>query len=150
MPVIAFPSILTERLTDQGVKALADILDKVEIHTQQTTLAIAEERFEKKIVQLEAKISKQIAELQTQINNVRADLEAKIENVRTDLEAKIDNVRTQLEAKIDGVQANTDTKIEGLRTEIQKVRANMVMWMFIFWIGQISTITAILFAFFKP
>ena len=36
-----------------------------------------------------------------------------------------------------------------LRTEIQSVRADLIKWMFIFWMGQVATITGILFAFFK-
>jgi multidrug efflux pump subunit AcrA (membrane-fusion protein) len=160
MTIIALPNILTERLTEQGTKALVEILDKVEERSQQATLEIAEERFEKRIAQLGAKIDgarvelnanieNVHAELDAKIENFRAELDAKIENVRAELSAKIESVRAELEAKIDSVQANTDVKIEGLRVEMQKMRANIIMWMFIFWVGQVSTITAILFAFFK-
>ena len=36
-----------------------------------------------------------------------------------------------------------------LRQEIAEVKADIVRWMFIFWVGQIGVITGILFAFFK-
>ncbi len=87
MTVIAIPKILRERLTDEGADALVEILDKVEDRTQKAVLEISEERFEKRIAQLETKI------------------------------------------------AQAETRI--------------IRWMFIFWVGQVGTITAILFAFFR-
>ena len=80
MSIITFPKILNDRLTDEGARALADILDKVESSSQKTTLEIAEERFERKIAETESRLIK---------------------------------------------------------------------WMFIFWVGQLGSITAILFVFFK-
>ena len=87
MSVIALPKILTERLTEEGAKALVDILDKVSDQSQKAILELAEERFEKRIAQLDSKI--------------------------------------------------------------ENTKADIIKWMFIFWIGQVGTITAIIFAFFK-
>jgi lipoate synthase len=87
MSVVAIPKILIDRLTEEGARALVEIIDKVEEQAQKATLEIAEERFEKRIAQLDARI--------------------------------------------------------------EKVRADIIQWMFIFWIGQVGSITAILFAFFR-
>jgi len=87
MAVIAIPKILRERLTDEGADAFVRIIDHVEARAQQAILEIAEERFEKRLAQLDGKI--------------------------------------------------------------ERVRADLIQWMFIFWVGQVGTITAILFAFFK-
>ena len=40
-------------------------------------------------------------------------------------------------------------EIGKLRVELHGIRAELIKWMFIFWVGQVGTITAILFAFFK-
>lgn len=80
MTVIAIPKILRDKLTDEGADAFVEILDKVEERSQKATLEIAEERFEKRLSQVETSI---------------------------------------------------------------------IRWMFIFWVGQVGTITAILFAFFR-
>ncbi len=40
-------------------------------------------------------------------------------------------------------------EISKLRVEMSKMYANLIKWMFIFWVGQIGVITAILFAFLK-
>jgi molybdopterin synthase catalytic subunit len=39
--------------------------------------------------------------------------------------------------------------IAGLRVEIANARADMIRWMFIFWVGQLASILGILFVFFK-
>ena len=80
MTVISIPKILRDKLTDEGADAFVEILNKVEDRTQKAVLEIAEERFEKRLAQIETSI---------------------------------------------------------------------IRWMFIFWVGQVGTITAILFAFFK-
>jgi hypothetical protein len=36
-----------------------------------------------------------------------------------------------------------------LRTEMADLRANLIQWMFLFWLGQIGVLTGILFAFFR-
>jgi len=63
MTVIAIPKILRDKLTDEGADALVQILDKVEERSQKATLEIAEERFEKRIAQLEVKIASAKADL---------------------------------------------------------------------------------------
>ncbi|OGX05697.1 MAG: hypothetical protein A3G87_04955 [Omnitrophica bacterium RIFCSPLOWO2_12_FULL_50_11] len=40
-------------------------------------------------------------------------------------------------------------EIGRLRVDMEKIRADLIKWMFIFWVGQVGTITAILFVFFK-
>lgn len=89
MSVITFPKILTERLTDEGAKALADIFNTVESSAQRTTLEIAEERFERRLAQLDAKI-----------DTVAAKLDAKIDTVEARLDAKIDKVAAQIKAEL--------------------------------------------------
>ncbi len=80
MTVISIPKILRDKLTDEGADAFVEILNRVEDRTQKAVLEIVEERFEKRLVQIETRI---------------------------------------------------------------------IRWMFIFWVGQVGIITAILFAFFK-
>ena len=86
MAVITFPKILTDRLTDrltdEGARALADMFNTVENSAQKATLEIAEERFEKRVAQvqsaLETKIAQSEARLETKIAQSEARLETKI------------------------------------------------------------------------
>ena len=59
--------------------------------------------------------------------------------------AKEDNVRL-VEEKFEKRLAEEIGKV---RVEIAQVRADLIKWMFIFWVGQIGVLTGILFAFFK-
>lgn len=54
------------------------------------------------------------------------------------LVTEIANVRTEI--------ANVRTE---LKTDIANTKAEIIKWMFIFWVGQVAAITAILFTFFK-
>ena len=58
MAIITIPKILNDRLTDEGARALADMFKEVEASAQQTTLQIAEERFERKLAETKAEIIK--------------------------------------------------------------------------------------------
>jgi CRISPR/Cas system type I-B associated protein Csh2 (Cas7 group RAMP superfamily) len=87
MTVISIPKILRERLTDEGAEAFVQILDKVEDRTQKAVFEVVEERFEKRIAQLE--------------------------------------------------------------TKIESSKAEVIKWMFIFWVGQVGVTMGILFAFFR-
>ena len=78
MTVIAIPKILRDRLTDEGADAFVAILDKVEDRTQKAVLEITEERFEKRISQLDGRIETTRAQLDGKIETTRAQLETKI------------------------------------------------------------------------
>ena len=80
MTVISIPKILRDKLTDEGADALVQLFDKLGDSTHKDVLEIAEDRFEKRLAQVETSI---------------------------------------------------------------------IRWMFIFWVGQVATITGILFAFFR-
>lgn len=82
MSIITFPKILNDRLTDEGARALADILNQVEDNSNKRTLEVAEQKFERR-----------------------------------------------------------------LSEEIGKLRADIIKWMFIFWIGQAAMVIGIMQSF---
>ena len=91
MAVITFPKALIDRITDEGARSLADILNTVENSVQKATLEIAEECFEKRLAQVQS----------------------------------------------------------ALQTKIAQSEARLIKWMFIFWVGQLGSMIAILFVFLK-
>lgn len=60
------------------------------------------------------------------------------------IEAKVEK---RLEDKKDILATKLD--IEELRTEMQKMKADIIKWMFLFWIGQLASLIAILQIFFR-
>ena len=55
----------------------------------------------------------------------------------------------KVRVEIAQVKTDLEVKIAGLNVKIERVQANLIKWMFIFWVGQIGVLTGILFAFFK-
>ena len=131
MAVITFPKALTDRISDEGARALADILNTVENSAQKATLEIAEERFEKRVAQVEAR------------------LDAKIDTVAAGLKVEIADVKAELKTEIAHSEARLETKIAQVKVEISESKAEVIKWMFIFWAGQIGAMIAILFVFLK-
>lgn len=93
---------------------MAEIFNSVENTSQKTTLEIAEQKFERRLTQLDSKIGK-----------VYSQLDSKIDRVASQLDSKIDRVASQLDSKIDRVASET--------------KAELIKWMFVFWVGQTLT-----------
>ena len=65
------------------------------------------------------------------------------------LSEEIGGLEVRLSEKISNVD-NRVAKLEGsLDAKINGVKAELIKWMFIFWVGQVGVISGILFAFFK-
>ncbi len=120
MTIITIPKILHEKLTEEGADALVEILDKVEERGEAHTLRVAEERFEKKLEQAQAELKEAISKVDIRIEQTKSELKTDIAGLRAEL-----------------------------KTDIANVRADLIKWMFIFWAGQVITITGILIAFLK-
>lgn len=108
MPVIAVPKILRERLTDEGVDGLIEIINKTEHEARKDSLAIAEERFERRLTEEVSRLDKRI----------------------TEEISRLDKRITELEKKIE--------------VEIANVKAEIIKWMFLFWVGQIVVIAGLI------
>ncbi len=67
MAVITFPKILIERLTDEGARALADILNTVENTAQQSMMKTAEDRFERRLTEEAGKLRLEIQVTRTEL-----------------------------------------------------------------------------------
>jgi len=74
MTIIAVPKILRDKLTDEGADALVQIIDKVEEQSQAGMMQMAEERFEKRVAQLEGKLEVRFGQMDARF----AQLETKI------------------------------------------------------------------------
>jgi len=124
MAVVTVKKPLREKLGDDGAEALVELINEAQRETQNNVIKFVEEKFEKR--------------LSEELAKVRVELTERIEGVRTDLIERIEGVRTELKSEI-----------EALKTNDEKVKSELIKWMFIFWVGQIGAILGILFAFFK-
>jgi len=111
---------LREKLGDEGVDSLIELINQSQTDQKAEILEIVEEKFERRLSEEMGKLRQEMGELKAELINKMAD--NKVE---------------------------TNGLISELRTELHQSRADLIKWMFIFWIGQIGMILGILFAFFK-
>ena len=135
MPVLSVPRVLRDKLSDEGVEALVELLNQAEEKVRDVIVKFSEEKYERRLVEVASALR---VSLEDKIAGVKSDLEGKIAN----LEVKIASVKSDLEGKIANVKSDLEVKIAN-------ARADIIRWMFIFWVGQIGALLGILLAFFK-
>jgi hypothetical protein len=86
-------------------------------------------------------------------DNKKSIIEVVEERFERRLTEEIGKLRVEVSEGMNKLRAELRTEmVEGtskLRTEMADLRANLIQWMFLFWIGQIGVLTGILFAFFR-
>ncbi|MDR7513610.1 MAG: DUF1640 domain-containing protein, partial [Armatimonadota bacterium] len=87
-------------------------------------------------------ITEEVARLETRI----AEESAKLDRRVTEEVARLENRIAEEAAKLD---RRITEEVARLRTQISDVRADLIRWMFVFWVGQIGVLLGILFAFFR-
>jgi len=102
MGVITIPKSLRDSLGEEASESLAEIIKAVDLDARKDALAIAEERFERRLTEETAKINERI---------------------------------TSLESR--------------MMVEIHRSRADIIKWLFIFWLGQIGILSGIVFGLLK-
>ncbi|MEW6104404.1 MAG: hypothetical protein AB1630_11425 [bacterium] len=146
MPVIAIPRPLREKLGEDGIDSLIDVLNKSEERVKEDVITLSAEKFERRLSQ--------------EISGVRSDLailEGKFETRITQETSKIDKKITEETAKLDKRITDETAKLDKritdetarLRVEIKSNYASIIRWMFIFYLGQVTSIIGVLLAFFK-
>ena len=58
MAVISIPKILRDKLTDDGADALVELLDKAGTRSEESMLERAEDRFEKRLMEVKTELIK--------------------------------------------------------------------------------------------
>ncbi len=89
---------------------------------------------------IEAKVGKELEE--------KKDILATKEDING-LKIEIGKVRTEMVVEIGKVRTDLVVEIEKVRTEMEKTRSDIIKWMFLFWIGQLASLIAILQIFFR-
>ncbi|MEO0290667.1 MAG: hypothetical protein ABIN15_05450 [candidate division WOR-3 bacterium] len=150
MKIITIPKVLREKLGDDGVDALIELLNASNEKLKIDLIELQTEKYERRLAEETAKIDKRITEETAKIDKRITEETAKIDKRITEETAKIDKRITEETARLD---KRITEEISKLRAEfnekISKTYANIIKWMFIFWVGQISVMTLIFFSFLK-
>ncbi len=132
MKIINIPKVLREKLGDDGVDALIELLNASNEGLKVDLIELQTEKYERRLTE--------------EINKLRTEDIAKLDKRITEEIARLDKRITE---EIAGLDKRITEETARLRVEISRSYANIIKWMFIFWVGQIGVITAILFTFLK-
>ena len=121
-------------------------MNKAQEEQKKDVLEFVEEKFERRLTE---EISKLEGRLSEKIAAGDNKLLEKIIAVEKGLSEKIMTVEKGLSEKIAAVDKSLLEKISEEGKKASQHKAELIKWMFIFWIGQISVILGILFTFFK-
>ena len=84
-----------------------------------------------------------LAATNEKIANLRTELKTDNANMRAELKTEIANLRTELKTDNSIMRTELKTDIANLRTEIANTKAEMIKWMFLFWLGQLAASIAV-------
>jgi hypothetical protein len=107
MPVMTVPQILRDKLSEEGAEALANLFNAFESQFKDTTLEIAEGRFENRLIEETSKIRNELTSLRSEskedIANLRSELKEDIANLRGELKGDIGNLKNDVIRWIVGI-----------------------------------------------
>ena len=124
MPVITVEKPLRDKLGDEAVDSLVRLINQSRTDQKKEILEFVEEKFERR--------------LSEEISDLKVTFMEKISETKEELKALVSETRVEL-----------TRLVSDSRSENAKAKADLIKWMFIFWVGQVSVILGILFTFFK-
>jgi len=148
---VHLPYELTKSI--EGVIVDPEVAKKVIKSIEEGLLSIENKAKEQKVIiknELKDELTKELVtkgELRATEERLRGEIKSTEEKLRGEIKevrGEIKEVRGEIksiEGKLRGEIKSTE---ERLRREIHKWRADTIKWMFIFWIGQIAALTAII------
>ena len=88
--------------------------------------------------------SKSVLTTKEDLFDLRSELKDDIASLRDELKGDIHALRVELKGDIHALRVELKGDNASLDVKLEKTRADMIKWMFIFWIGQIAALFAIL------
>jgi len=146
MAIVTVPRVLREKLGEEGAEALVALLNEAIHHERNNLLSILEERFERRVTDEGKRLDNLITEVEARLNERITEVEARLNERITEVEARLNERITSVEAKLEKQIAEVEAR---LGERLAGVRADLIRWMFLFWVGQIGTFVALLFAFLR-
>jgi hypothetical protein len=129
MSVVAVSKVLRERLSDEGVEEFIKILSTVEEGARKDSLAILEERFERRLVE-------EISGVNLKIESLRAEIASTSQSLHAEIASTGQSLRAEIASNSQSLRAEIASNSQSLRAEMMSFKAEIIKWMFLFWIGQ--------------
>ena len=146
MPILTNERPLWEKLGEEAVDSLINLINKAIAEQKNDVLKFVEEKFERRLSEEIAGLEVRLTE---KILRVETGLSEKISQNYNELSEKISQNYNELSEKISQNYNELSEKISAEGRKSAEHKADIIKWMFIFWVGQVGVILGILFAFFK-
>jgi len=121
-------STLREKLGEDGVNALFEVLEEEGERTRNNLFQILEEKFARRLAEELGKLRSEMYELFARHG---AEMDGKIEGLRVEMHDEIGKLRVET------------------YEQTGKLKADIIKWMFVFWATQMLAIMGILFTLFR-
>ncbi|MDZ7724861.1 MAG: DUF1640 domain-containing protein [candidate division KSB1 bacterium] len=96
------------------------------------------------------KVNERMTEEMGKVNERMTEEMGKVNERMTEEMGKVNERMTEEMGKVNITIADVEKRLDNRITEeVSRTRADLIKWMFIFWIGQIGAMLGLLFAFFK-
>ncbi len=118
-----YPSVLTERLGDDGYSALIEMADD----RHEVLLAALDQRF--------AALDQKFAGIDLKIEAIHQKFEA--------IDRRFETLTERFERRLAEECGKLHLEISSLRTEMAHQRADVLKWAMVFWVGQAAAVAGI-------
>ena len=153
MGVIVVPRILQEKLGEEGSDAFVKVIKEIDNEARKEALVVAEEHFEVRLSEEMGKLRQEFSgfkeEMRTELSEFKEEMKAKFSGFEEEIRTEFSGFKEEIKAEFSGFKDSMGREISSLKVENAKTKADMIKWMFIFWIGQIGVLSGIMFAIFK-
>ncbi|MEO5359235.1 MAG: DUF1640 domain-containing protein [Nitrospirota bacterium] len=147
MSVITIPRSLRERLGDEASEAFAALINDIDLGARKDAIAIAEERFERRLVEESGKLRIEIGKVNMRISEVNERISVEIGKVNLSISELNERISVETGKVNERISVEIGKVNERISVEIANSKAETIKWMFLFWMGQIAVMVA-LFKFF--
>jgi len=146
MPAVVIPRLLRDTFGDDVSESLVDFFNELLANSRQETIIFVEEKFERRLTEdlarLDKRITEEIGQLRQEMVEGNAQLRQEMVEGNAQLRQEMVGGNAQLRTEMANVKAE-------LSAQIADYHARQLRWMFVFWIGQVGVIVAILLALLK-
>jgi bifunctional DNA-binding transcriptional regulator/antitoxin component of YhaV-PrlF toxin-antitoxin module len=153
MVLVAVPKPLREKLGDEGTDALVTLINQSGNGYKIKIVDLVEGRFERRLSEEMVTLRQSMGGLDRRMIEEASTLDRRITEEISKLDLRITEEISKLDLRISAEVSKLDLRIteeaSKLDVKLSETKADLLRWMFIFWIGQVGALLGILFAFFR-
>ncbi|MBI3264078.1 MAG: hypothetical protein HYZ58_13140 [Acidobacteria bacterium] len=152
------PAPLRERLGPDATSGLLDLLQDARDEWRSDVVSLCTERFERRLVEETSKLRVEMAQgfgqLRAEMAQGSAQLRAEMAQESAQLRGEMAQGSAQLRGEMAQGSAQIRAEMAHIREEMARgfstERGELMKWMFLFWVGQVVAMAAIMSAMLRP